>query len=142
MDGTNCNFHILGKLRLYNFSIHITYKYTKRRFTLSQVLFQTPFCLTFSIIINTFVPKLCSSSRIKKVQITCFEKPPGLYRFRFQYTTKYRKSTGILHCSRFDESTQMIALIMGKRCKQYQLQISVRILFLFLLTSLGKNRCQ
>lgn len=50
------------------------------------------------IIINTFLSKLHSSTRNKKKSSFSLKRPP--YRIRFQYTTKNKKSTKILHCKR------------------------------------------
>lgn len=116
-------------------------------YTLSQVSCFLRFLLNILININIFVLKLCSSTTMKKVQIFCFKMPP--YCFRVQYTTKNKKSTGILHGKQhvkfLNDNVEKLrelfwVLQIGEKMLKFLILNPVRNLFLFILISRCKKK--
>lgn len=70
----------------------------------------------FLINVNTFVPKLCLSTRTTPPPIFSVLKRQ-LYHFRFQYKLKIESQKGILHCKQM-KNTQ-ITLNNCARCPEY-----------------------
>lgn len=74
------------------------------------------FLRNISIVINTFAPKLHSFTRMKKSRLSVLKRP--IYRFRFQCSTKNRKSTGMLHRNN-RKVPRMLTLKKCARCPEY-----------------------
>lgn len=97
----DCSWHYMFyKYVLSNFDIGQERNQLKALYNyINPQILLPPRLRDISIIINS--PKLQmyihSLALKKKIQIFCFGKNPTLYSLRFQYTTKNRKSTEILH---------------------------------------------
>lgn len=74
------------------------------------------FWRNISIMINTIVPKLHSFTRMKKSRLSVLKRP--IYRFRFQCSTKNRKSTWMLHRNN-RKVPRMLTLKKCARCPEY-----------------------